>query len=230
MSAEVHGLEEFYAAPPGQVAARLLGARLRALWPDLSGLDWLGLGWAAPFAPLWEAQRGRRILLVPETLATRRLGGCALVEERRLPLPDSSLDRILLVHGLEASTRPRSLLRECWRLLRDDGRLLIVAPNRLGPWAQFEHTPFGQGQPYSEGQLQRLLESQLFRVERRDGALFVPPFPWRAALRGAGLWEKVGRGTMRSLGGLVVLEAEKDLFAAMPAGAVSLRRRVVMAR
>jgi hypothetical protein len=34
----------------------------------------------------------------------------------------------------------------------------------------------------------------------------------------------------RRLGGLVVLEAEKDLFAAMPAGAVSLRRRVVMAR
>lgn len=230
MSAEVHGLEEFYASPPGQVAARLLGVRLRALWPDLTGLDWMGLGWAGPFAPLWEEQRGRRILLVPETLAARRLDGCALAEERRLPIPDSSLDRILLVHGLEASSRPRSLLRECWRVLRDDGRLLVVAPNRLGPWAQFEHTPFGQGQPYSEGQLQRLLESQLFRVERRDGALFVLPFPWRAALRGAGLWEKVGRAAMRSLGGVVLLEAEKDLFAAMPAGAVSLRRRVVMVR
>ena len=230
MSAEVHGLEEFYAGPTGQVAARLLGMRLRALWPDLSRLDWLGLGWAAPYAPLEQGVRGRRLLMVPETLASRRLEGCALVEERRLPLPDSSLDRILLVHGLEASSRPRSLLRECWRVLRDDGRLAVVAPNRLGPWAHFEHTPFGQGQPYSEGQLQRLLESQLFRVERRDGALFVLPFPWRAALRGAGLWEKVGRGAMRSLGGVVVLEAEKDLFAAMPAGAVSLRRRVVMAR
>ena len=235
MSAEVHGLEEFYATPPGAVAARLLGARLRALWPDLTGLDWMGLGWAAPYAPLWSGQRGRRLLLVPETLAARRLPGCALptfalAEERRLPLPDRSLDRILLVHALEASTRPRSLLRECWRVLRDDGRLLVVAPNRLGPWAQFEHTPFGQGQPYSEGQLQRLLEAQLFRVERREAALFVPPFPWRAALRGAGLWEAAGRGVTRRLGGLVLIEAEKDLFAAMPAGAVSLRRRVVMAR
>ena len=39
------------------------------------------------------------------------------------------------------------LLRECWRVLRDDGRLLVVVPNRLGSWALFDHTPFGQGRP-----------------------------------------------------------------------------------
>jgi SAM-dependent methyltransferase len=230
MSAEVHGLDEFYASPPGMVAARLLSARLRALWPDLTRLDWLGLGWAAPYAGLWAEQPGRRLLMTPTGLVGRRRPAGALVEEHRLPLPDRSMDRILLVHGLEASMRPAALLRECWRLLRDDGRLIVVAPNRLGSWAQFEHTPFGQGQPYSAGQLERLLEGQLYRVERREAALFIPPFPWRTALRGAGLWETVGHGCGgRRLAGLVVLEAEKDLFAAMPAGAVSLRRRVVMA-
>ncbi len=227
MSGEVHALPEFYASPPGQAAARLLGQRIAALWPDCTGLDLLGLGWAAPYMGLWAGQRGRRIALVPASFGPTP--GCALTDDHELPLPDRSLDRILLVHGLEASERARPLLRECWRVLRDDGRLLVVAPNRLGCWALFDHTPFGQGRPYSRGQLQRLLEAQLFQVLRCEAALFVPPFPWRFALRGAVLWERCGRRFARRLGGVTLIEAEKDMFAALPAGAVALGRRVVQA-
>lgn len=225
MSGEVHGLPEFYASPPGQVAIRLIRMRLSALWPDCTGLDVLGLGWAAPYMGIWAGQRGRRISLVPACFTP--VHGTALTDDHDLPLPDRSLDRILLIHGLEASEHVRPLLRECWRVLRDDGRLLVVAPNRLGPWALFDHTPFGQGRPYSRGQLSRLLESRMFHVLRREEALFVPPFPWRFALRGARLWESVGRVTARRLAGVALVEAEKDMFAALPAGAVSLGRRVV---
>jgi SAM-dependent methyltransferase len=235
MSGEVHGLQEFYAAPPGQVAQRLLAQRIGALWPDCTGLDVLGLGWALPYMGLWSAQRGRRITLVPASFGPPRGGapgeprGCALTDDHDLPLPDRSLDRILLVHGLEASERARPLLRECWRVLRDDGRLMVVAPNRLGCWALFDHTPFGQGRPYSRGQLSRLLEAQLFHVLRREAALFVPPFPWRFALQGARLWEVLGRAVARRFAGVTLIEAEKDMFAALPAGAVAIGRRVVQA-
>jgi SAM-dependent methyltransferase len=235
MSDEVHGLEEFYATPPGEAAQRLLAQRIGALWPDCTGLDLLGLGWAAPYMGLWPGQRGRRIALVPAGFGPpgRRVPGeprgSALTDDHELPLPDRSLDRILLVHGLEASERARPLLRECWRVLRDDGRLLVVAPNRLGSWALFDHTPFGQGRPYSRGQLSRLLEAQLFHVLRHEAALFVPPFPWAFALRGASLWELWGRAVARRFGGVTLIEAEKDMFAALPAGAVAIGRRVVRA-
>ncbi|MCU0888207.1 MAG: class I SAM-dependent methyltransferase [Rubritepida sp.] len=225
MSGEVHGLPAFYASPPGQVAARLIGARLGMLWPDCTGLDVLGLGWAAPYMGLWARQPGRRIALVPASFGPSR--GCALTDDHDLPLPDRSLDRILLIHGLEASERARPLLRECWRVLRDDGKLLVVAPNRLGWWALFDHTPLGQGRPYSRGQLSRLLEAQLFRVTRREAALFVPPFPWSFALAGARLWEGWGRRVAKRFAGVTLVEAEKDLFAALPAGAVAVGRRVV---
>lgn len=225
MNAEVHGLREFHLSPLGRLAARLVGQRLTALWPDAGRREVAGLGFAAPFLHAMPPGPGRRILLTPSTLADR-LG--AVVAEAALPLPDRCLDGIVLAHALEACPAPRHLLRECWRVLRDDGRLLVVAPNRLGPWALFEHTPFGQGRPYSPGQVSRLLESQMFRVERRDGALFHPPFPWPWALRGASLTEAMGRRCLSRFAGVLVLEAEKDLFAAMPAGAVSLRRRVVM--
>jgi SAM-dependent methyltransferase len=227
MSGEVHGLPGFYASPPGQVAARLIRARVGALWPDCAGLDLLGLGWAQPYMGLWSRQAGRRIALVPASFGPA--GGCALTDDHDLPLPDRSLDRILLIHGLEASERARPLLRECWRVLRDDGKLLVVVPNRLGWWSFFEHTPFGQGRPYSAGQLAALLEGQLFRVTRREAALFVPPFPWRFALAGARVWEVLGRAVARRFSGVALLEAEKDLFAALPAGAAAaaIGRRVV---
>jgi SAM-dependent methyltransferase len=232
MSGEVHGLREFYAAPPGLVAARMLRRRLRLLWPDCAGLDVAALGWGAPYLGLWRKQPGRRLALTPASLGPmaaqgRRGNASCAVEETHLPLPDRSLDRLLLVHALEGSEQARALLRECWRVLRDDGRLLVVVPNRLGTWSFFDHTPFGQGRPYSSGQLKGLLEGQLFHVRRQDAALCVPPFPWAFALKGAPAWEVVGRAVPR-LAGLVLLEAEKDLFAALPAGAVAVKRRVVM--
>lgn len=225
MSDEVHGLPEFYRAPLGRVAARLIRARVAALWPETRGLEILGLGWAAPYVALWPGKPGRHIALTPEGLG--RMPSSAQVQERRLPLPDRSMDRILLIHALEASEDAHGLLRECWRVLRDDGRLLVVVPNRLGSWSLFDHTPFGQGRPYSRGQVERQLQRQMFAVTRHDAALFVPPLPWRFALRGAALWDQIGRRGLRRLGGVTLIEAEKDLFAAIPAGAAPVGRRVV---
>lgn len=225
MSGEVHGLAEFYRAPLGRVAARLLRGRLTALWPDLTGLDLLGLGWADPYLALWPGRAGRRLAFAPEGLGL--LPGSAQVQDRHLPLPDRCMDRIILVHALEASEGAHALLRECWRVLRDDGRLLVIVPNRLGSWSLFDHTPFGQGRPYSRGQLEGQLRRQMFAVTRRDSALFVPPLPWAFALRGARVWDRMGRAVLPRLGGVALIEAEKDLFAAMPAGAPALGRRVV---
>ena len=50
---------------------------------------------------------------------------------------------------------------EIWRVLSGNGRLLVIAPNRRGIWARFEHTPFGHGRPYTSSQLYRLLRDTL---------------------------------------------------------------------
>jgi SAM-dependent methyltransferase len=188
-------------------------------------MDVLVLGWAEPYMTLWPAVAGRRIAMAPEGLGPLR--GSAQVQDRHLPLPDRCMDRIVLVHALEASEAAHGLLRECWRVLRDDGRLLVIVPNRLGSWALFDHTPFGQGRPYSRGQLEGQLRRQMFAVTRRDSALFVPPLPWSFALRGARAWDRLGRAIVPRLGGVTLIEAEKDLFAAMPAGVPAMGRRVV---
>lgn len=119
------------------------------------------------------------------------------------------------------------MLREVWRVLKDDGRLLVVTPNRLGLWAHVESTPFGHGQPYSPGQIERLLTAQMFRVERRTFALYLPPTQRRFTIRAARFWERAGRLLMPNLGGVTVTEAVKDAYATIPLSGERQRRRVL---
>jgi SAM-dependent methyltransferase len=182
---------------------------------------------------LWREQALSCIALTPAQMGAARwpAGGPSLscsAEEDALPFPDLSFDRILLVHGLEAAESARRMLREVWRVLKDDGRLLVVAPNRTGMWAYWESTPFGHGHPYSVRQLDQLLASALFRAEAHDAALWVPPTRLRLILRAAPLIEDAGRRIAPGLAGVTITEAVKDVYAAMPVRAVA-RRRLVLA-
>src|SRR3954469_16113845 len=233
MSHEVHGLGNFYATPAGLVTARLLRDRLRALWPSLPGQAVLGLGYATPFLRVWRAEGGGCVATVPPHLPRWRwprktASATTVAEEDCLPFPDLMFDRILLIHGLEIAENARRLLREAWRVLKDDGRLLIVVPNRSGMWAYWDSTPFGHGLPYSSGQLNRLLADALFRVERRDACLWMPPSPLRILLRSGPLIERAGRKLVPGFAGVTLAEAVKDVYAAMPVEAVA-RRRLVLA-
>jgi len=231
---EVHGLAAFYASRGGETTGRLVAARLAALWPKLPGQAVLGLGWTAPYLGLWP-EAGRRIALVPGHLggaaalaSASASGACVTAPEEKLPFADSSFDRVLLVHGLEAAENARHLLREVWRVLRDDGRVMLVVPNRTGMWAHLDRTPFGHGQPYSRSQIKRLLARHLFRAERREAALFMPPYGLRVLGSAAPVLDGLGRALCPRLAGVFLVEAEKDVFAALPAGEVTARRRVLV--
>ena len=233
MSADTHEASEFYTTARGGVAARLLRERLAQMWPNLTGQTVLGIGYAAPYLRLWREQANRCVALTPAQIGVARWPTGApnlscTAEEDALPFPDLCFDRVILVHGLEAADNARGMLREVWRVLKDDGRLLIVAPNRRGMWAHLETTPFGHGQPYSAGQIGKLLAASLFRVERRDTALYLPPSNLRLVLRSAPLLERTGRRLLTGLAGVTITEAVKDVYAALPLQTVP-RRRLVLA-
>jgi len=233
MAADAHIAADFYGTARGAVAAKLLRERLALLWPDLRGQSVLGMGYAAPYLRLWREGAARCVALTPAQVGVARwpTGAANLsctADEDALPFPDLCFDRIILVHGLEAAENARRMLREVWRVLKDDGRLLIVAPNRRGMWAHLETTPFGHGQPYSAGQIGQLLAATLFRVERRDGALFLPPSNLRLVLRSARLLERIGHRAIPGLAGVSITEAVKDVYAAMPLKAAP-RRRLILA-
>lgn len=227
-------LRDFYATPLGAVARRMIGRRIRALWPDVRGLSLLGLGYATPFLGMFRAEAERVVAAMPAAQGVIPWpadgGGLAvLVDEADLPFPDRAFDRVLVVHALECAERTRPMMRELWRVLADGGRMIVVAPNRRGLWARFETTPFGHGRPYTEGQLSRGLRDCLFTPHQATSALFVPPLRSRMLLSAASAWERVGERWFRSFAGVVVFEATKQIHAVrMSAAAVRVPAYAVM--
>ncbi|SDG42578.1 methyltransferase domain-containing protein [Roseospirillum parvum] len=217
MRADVQHLRDFYDSPLGRVTRRLVRRRLRQMWPDVHGLSLLGLGYATPYLRAFRAEATRVLAAMPPeqgVMAWPR-GEPNLVvlgQENALPLPDRALDRVLLVHALEGSDNVRGLMRECWRVLADDGRLLVVVPSRTGIWARLERTPFGLGRPYSPGQLSQLLTDSLFTPLRTERALFLPPNAWRPTLASGPALEQVGRRWFATLGGVLLAEATKQIY------------------
>src|SRR6202167_480305 len=117
---DVVDLRDFYAQRLGTVARRFIARGIRARWTDTRGLRVLGIGYATPYLGLFRGEAERCLALMPAPQGVMRWPStrpalAALVEEDELPLTDSAVDRILLVHALEMSPDPRDLPREVWR-------------------------------------------------------------------------------------------------------------------
>jgi SAM-dependent methyltransferase len=178
----------------------------------------MGLGFATPFLGSYRGEVDRLAALMPSSqgaLVWPPTGPVmtALVEPEHLPLPDNSVDRLLAVHCVEIAERVRPLLREMWRVLSPEGRLLMVVPNRRGVWARVDTTPFGQGQPYSRAQLERLLGEALFTPVDWTGALHFPPIDRPLLLRSSSALERFGLRISPAFSGVIVVEAKKELIA-----------------
>ncbi|MGF1639435.1 MAG: class I SAM-dependent methyltransferase [Rhodospirillales bacterium] len=224
------GLRDFYASPLGRVAKRMIGERIRALWPDVRGLNVLGLGYATPFLGTFRAEAQRVVALMPAGqggLNWPAEGGglTALADETLLPFPDRFMDRILLVHAVESADRVRPMMRELWRILADGGRLLVVVSNRHGLWARTERTPFGHGRPYTPAQLAGGLRESLFTPYQSSTALFVPPIRSRMLLSSATAWENLGQRWFPTFAGVILFEATKQLYAGHAVFAEAKRER-----
>lgn len=218
MRPDVFELHDFYGSRQGQLVRRLLNREIRAHWPDLRGNHVLGLGHATPFmGPL--AQEAERVaVIMPRAEGVmrwpkKRPNLTVLGQENDLPIADQSMDRVLIVHALEATERAGRLLREVWRVLADDGEIIVIVPNRRGLWCLSDRTPFGQGRPYSAAQLKHLLRSHLFSPQKTGFALFVPPFRSNLLLKTAVAWERLGLRFAQRFSGVLLMRAQKQIYA-----------------
>lgn len=230
---DVVDLDQFYRSRMGQTARRMIRRRIRAMWSDTRGMTVLGLGYATPYLQQFAAEAERVIAVAPAAQGVipwppGAAGQVALAHETELPFPDLSVDRLLLVHAVESSEQLRGMMREAWRVLRSNGRLLVVAPSRAGIWARSERTPLGWGRPYSSGQIKRLLRDCLFTPGDSARALYMPPIRRRLVLTSAPAMERLGDRLFPTFAGVLLVEATKQVYAVTPGKPVKPRRFVVL--
>lgn len=229
MQPDILELRDFYERPLGSLVRRVLAQRIRARWSRLPGATLIGVGYAVPFLGSFRNEAKRIGALMPASqgaIVWPSSGDVrtALYEDDMLPLADASVDNLLVVHCLEGSEQARKLLRELWRVLKPEGSLLIVVPNRRGVWARMDNTPFGHGQPFSPRQLESLLTDALLSPVDWSNALFMPPVD-RAFVRRTGLAiERIGAKIWPVFAGVIVVEARKELTS--PIGTARVARRL----
>jgi SAM-dependent methyltransferase len=227
MSIDITDLRSFYASPLGGVTRRFVGQAVGRFWGPLTGLRVLGLGYACPYLGKARSESERALAFMPASQGvvnwpSTGVSASALVDPLMMPLPDASIDRVLVVHALETVESPSELLHEIWRILTPGGRIIVVAPNRRGLWARMDTTPFGYGQPYSRSQLKSLMRQTWFSPEAWAETLYVPPLRNRFMLRTAQAWEQVGLTFSLPGAGVHIVEATKQLY--MPGAVQALRR------
>jgi SAM-dependent methyltransferase len=228
---DVIDLRNFYASHLGQAARRSIRRQVRMIWPNVAGERVLGLGYATPYLRPFRDEAERVVAAMPAQQGvihwpTDELGQVLLSDETDLPFADASIDKALVVHGLETAEQVRPMLREVWRVLTSGGTVLVVVPNRRGLWARSEGSPFGQGYPYSPPQLCRLLRDTMFLPGEVRSALYLPPSEKRFFLRAAATWESAGQRWWQGFSGVIMVEAGKQIYAAKPDRAHRRRLRV----
>ncbi|MFL5258832.1 MAG: class I SAM-dependent methyltransferase [Hyphomicrobiales bacterium] len=214
---DIVDLKEFYGTRIGAATRRMIAHRIGGPLNAVAGTV-VGLGFAMPYLEhMHDGVRPTFALMMARSgvcpWPEERPNSAALVDEYALPFLESTVDFVFVIHGLELADDPGEMLCEIWRVLRPQGRLLLVVPNRRGMWARFDTTPFGYGQPYSRPQLHALLREARFAPSRWSQALFMPPFERSLVITSAPAWERIGLWVSPAFSGVIIVEAMKQVYA-----------------
>lgn len=232
MFQDVTELASFYASPLGKITTRLIRSQIRTLWPSVKNMDVVGIGYTPPFLEPFRNEAAHTIAIMPTLQGVMRWPRykdhdkdqygrykgnlSSLAQETHLPLKEGSIDRIILAHCLEHTDHSKHMLREAWRSLAPGGRVLIIVPSRLGPWCRSESTPFGHGKPFSTDQIKQMLAKNMLSPTRSTSALYFPPFKSRTMVTALASLETTGRRWWSQFAGVLIIEAEKQIYAATP--------------
>ena len=176
------------------------------------------------FTPFARTQRTVLVDWRPETAAQ------VLSDTHALAVATDSVDAVLLPHSLELTPMPHALIREVDRVLRADGRLIVLSFNPGGLWGMrqalsTEGYPPGHRRPVLESRLRDWLALLGFNVDMRTR--YCHALPLERLHRLAGLPEESRASRwLPMLSGGYLLSAQKRVHPMTPVKPLWRRRRL----
>jgi len=139
MSGEIIGLHHWFATPAGRYLLGWEQERYDELVADIFGYNALQLGMpglaglrANRMPHRWLALGEEESQLLRSETPADAQPVSLLAEAVALPFPEGSLDLVAMPHTLELSIDPHAALREVYRVLMPEGRVVISG---LNPWS-----------------------------------------------------------------------------------------------
>lgn len=218
MYLDVQELRNFYyRSALGRAVQRVIRDQLQELWTDTKGQTVVGFGFAAPLLRPFLSPARRVVALMPGPQGVMHWPSgepniSVLCEETRWPIETGRVDKLVLLHGLDASDHPAAVLEECYRVLGPGGRAVFIVPNRLSAWARRDGTPFSASRPFTAHQLEARVKAHGFLADVQTTALYQPPLEQRFWLRAGPMMESVGQkmSAVRA-GGVHILQVTKQV-------------------
>ena len=140
-----------------------------------------------------------------------------LADPHGLPLPENSLDLIVLPHALEFTDDPHEMLREAYRVIRPEGQIVIAGFNPFSLFGGKRYFGRGSTPPWNGNfiALYRLKDwLALLGFDVVGGRLdcYVPPFAQEKWLHRCEFFEKTGDRWWPISGGVYFLRATKRVL------------------
>ena len=207
----------YYRTSLGRAAQRAVRDQVQALWPEANRQTVVGFGFAAPLLRPYLEKARRVTALMPGQQGVMhwpvgQKNVSVLCQETVWPIETDSVDKLIVLHGLETSEQPDALLDECYRVLAPEGRGLFIVPNRAGLWSRRDGTPFGFGRPYTLSQIEGQLRRIGLKPARHVAALYQPPAETPFWMKTGQMWETLGRKVSnRFAGGVLMVEVTKQV-------------------
>lgn len=130
------------------------------------------------------------------------------------PYRAESVDGVVMVHDVEFIDEIDAYLREAWRVLKSEGGITMIIPNRQSSWTRSDQTPFGYGQLCHLKSIRKSLEKNRFCIDKITPCLFFPPYaPVTTIGRLARTAVEAMGGYTGFKGGVYVLEVSKHVYA-----------------
>jgi len=139
-----------------------------------------------------------------------------------LPVASDSVDLVILMHHLSNTVEPHAILREVFRVLIPEGKLIIIDFNPVSLWglrhffqSWLEQVPWN-GHYYTAGRLNDWMHLLGFDLNKHDRLGYMPPIQRASVTSHSGWFEKGMRNWLPLFGALNLLVYSKNISPMTP--------------
>lgn len=213
--------DKWFREMPGLMVLTEEKAVLDRLLKNIRGNDFLQIG-GPNDSRLIESARVSRLFFLDEHFQAHHEKSFIQAHSDCLPIQSEAIDIVLLMHQLESNKNSRDVLEEADRVLRPNGRLIIVGFNRWGVKQLF----YRDKKSCSVGKIKQILCSLDFEITHHQTICFRPAFKNKSTAQHFLFLEALGQLCLPYAGAVFILCATKNIVGMTPLIAKNYARAI----